>query len=71
MHPYHIYISGVGGQGIIKTSVIMGEAAMKRGLPVVVGEIHGMSQRGGEVSTQMKIGVSHSPLIEEGNADLS
>ncbi|HHT18973.1 MAG: indolepyruvate oxidoreductase subunit beta [Euryarchaeota archaeon] len=70
MHPYHIYISGVGGQGIIKTSVIMGEAAMKRGLPVVVGEIHGMSQRGGEVSTQMKIGVSHSPLIEEGNADL-
>ena len=31
MHPYHIYISGVGGQGIIKTSVIMGEAAMKKG----------------------------------------
>jgi indolepyruvate ferredoxin oxidoreductase, beta subunit len=70
MNPYHIYISGVGGQGIIKTSVIMGEAAMKTDLPVVVGEIHGMSQRGGEVSTQMKIGKSHSPLIEEGNADL-
>ena len=70
MHPYNIYISGVGGQGIIKTSVIMGEAAMKKDLPVVVGEIHGMSQRGGEVSTQMKIGASHSPLIEEGNADL-
>ncbi|HOI40815.1 MAG TPA: indolepyruvate oxidoreductase subunit beta [Methanobacterium sp.] len=70
MHPYQIYISGVGGQGIIKTSVIMGEAAMKKNLPVVVGEIHGMSQRGGEVSTQMKIGTSHSPLIEESNADL-
>ncbi len=70
MYPYNIYISGVGGQGIIKTSLIMGEAAMKKDLEVVVGEIHGMSQRGGEVSTQMKIGASHSPLIEEANADL-
>jgi indolepyruvate ferredoxin oxidoreductase, beta subunit len=70
MHPYNIYISGVGGQGIIKTSVIMGESAMKTNLPVVVGEIHGMSQRGGVVSTQMKIGDSYSPIIEEGKADL-
>lgn len=70
MHPYNIYISGVGGQGIIKTSIIMGEAAMKSDLSVVVGEIHGMSQRGGVVSTQMKMGDSHSPLIEEGKADL-
>ncbi|NYB51913.1 MAG: indolepyruvate oxidoreductase subunit beta [Methanobacteriaceae archaeon] len=70
MHPYNIYISGVGGQGIIKTSVIMGEAAMKNNLPVVGGEIHGMAQRGGVVSTQMKMGDSHSPLIEEGKADL-
>ena len=70
MKPYNIYISGVGGQGIIKTSIIMGEAAMKSNLSVVVGEIHGMSQRGGVVSTQMKIGDSHSPLIEEGKANL-
>ena len=70
MNPYNIYISGVGGQGIIKTSVILGESAMKKGLPVVVGEIHGMSQRGGVVSTQMKIGKSYSPLIEQGGADL-
>ncbi|OPX60017.1 MAG: Indolepyruvate oxidoreductase subunit IorB [Methanobacterium sp. PtaB.Bin024] len=70
MKPYPIYISGVGGQGIIKTSVILGESAMKKGLPVVVGEIHGMSQRGGVVSTQMKIGKSYSPLIEQGGADL-
>lgn len=70
MNPYNIYISGVGGQGIIKTSIIMGEAAMKSNQPVVVGEIHGMSQRGGVVSTQMKIGDSHSPLIEEGKANL-
>jgi len=70
MNPYNIYISGVGGQGIIKTSIIMGEAAMKSNLSVVVGEIHGMSQRGGVVSTQMKIGDSYSPLIEEGKAKL-
>lgn len=70
MKPYPIYISGVGGQGIIKTSIIIGESAMKKGLPVVVGEIHGMSQRGGVVSTQMKIGKSYSPLIEQGGADL-
>ena len=70
MNPYNIYISGVGGQRIIKTSVIMGEAAMQSGLSVVVGEIHGMSQRGGVVSTQMKIGDSHSPIIEKGKADL-
>jgi indolepyruvate ferredoxin oxidoreductase, beta subunit len=70
MHPYNIYISGVGGQGIIKTSIIIGESAMKKGLPVVMSEIHGMSQRGGEVSTQLKIGNSYSPLIEENGANL-
>ena len=47
----------------------MGESHQKR-LRVVVGEIHGMAQRGGVVSTQMKIGDSHSPLIEEGKANL-
>ena len=70
MYPYNIYISGVGGQGIIKTSIIIGESAMKNGLPVVMSEIHGMSQRGGVVSTQLKIGSSFSPLIEEGRANL-
>jgi indolepyruvate ferredoxin oxidoreductase, beta subunit len=70
MQSYNIFISGVGGQGIIKTSIIIGESAMKNGLPVVMSEIHGMSQRGGIVSTQLKIGNSHSPLIEEGKANL-
>jgi len=41
---YSIYICGVGGQGIIKTSTIIGEAAMNQGLDVVMSEIHGMSQ---------------------------
>lgn len=48
---YNIYICGVGGQGIIKTSTIIGEAAMNQGLDVIMSEIHGMSQRGGSVST--------------------
>ena len=38
---YNIYICGVGGQGIIKTSVVIGEAAMKQGYDVAMSEIHG------------------------------
>ncbi len=54
MESYNIYISGVGGQGIIKTSIVIGEAAMKSGLNVVMSEIHGMAQRGGVVSTELQ-----------------
>ncbi|MBZ9571676.1 indolepyruvate oxidoreductase subunit beta [Methanobrevibacter sp. TMH8] len=67
---YNIYICGVGGQGIIKTSVIIGEAAMHEGHEVVMSEIHGMSQRGGVVSTELKIGDYKSSIIEEANADI-
>lgn len=67
---YNIYLSGVGGQGIIKTSIIIGEAAMNNGLNLVMSEIHGMAQRGGAVSTQIRIGSVRSPLIEKGGADL-
>ena len=61
---YSIYISGVGGQGIIKTSVIIGEAAMLEGYDVVMSEIHGMSQR------ELKIGNFKSSIVEESKADL-
>jgi indolepyruvate ferredoxin oxidoreductase beta subunit len=67
---YNIYICGVGGQGIIKTSIVMGEAAMKMGEYVVMSEIHGMAQRGGVVSTELKIGYARSPRIGDGDADL-
>ena len=67
---YNIYICGVGGQGIIKTSVIIGEAAMNQGLNVVMSEIHGMSQRGGSVSTELKIGYYNSSIIPEHGADM-
>lgn len=70
MNSYNIYICGVGGQGIIKTSIVIGEAAMKSDLGVVMSEIHGMSQRGGVVSTELKIGDSKSPIIEDMSADL-
>jgi len=70
MEPYNIYISGVGGQGIIKTSTVIGEAAMKSSMPVVMSEVHGMAQRGGGVSTELKIGDAYSPIIENGSADL-
>ncbi len=55
---------------IIKTSVIIGEAAMLEGYDVVMSEIHGMSQRGGSVSTELKIGNFKSSIVEESKADL-
>ena len=67
---YKIQLIGVGGQGTIKASTIIGEAAMKKGLNVVMSEVHGMAQRGGTVVTEFKIGDADSPLIEEGAADL-
>jgi indolepyruvate ferredoxin oxidoreductase beta subunit len=70
MELFNIYISGVGGQGIIKTSIVMGEAAMKMKKPVVMSEVHGMAQRGGVVSTEIKIGCSLSPIIQNGHANL-
>ena len=67
---YSIYICGVGGQGIIKTSTIIGEAAMNQNLDVVMSEIHGMSQRGGSVSTELKIGGYNSSIIPNHAADM-
>ncbi len=67
---YNIYICGIGGQGIIKTSIVIGETALHNDMNVVMSEIHGMSQRGGVVSTELKIGDDQSPIIQEGGADL-
>lgn len=67
---YKIYLTGVGGQGIIRISTIIGEAAMKKGLRAVMSELHGMAERGGIVTTEVKIGSASSALIQKGNADL-
>lgn len=67
---YKIYLTGVGGQGIIRAATIIGEAAMKKGLKAVMSELHGMAERGGVVTTEMKIGSASSAVIQKGNADL-
>ena len=67
---YKIHLIGIGGQGTIKASTIIGEAAMGKGLNVVMSEVHGMAQRGGTVITELKIGEAQSPLVKEGAVDL-
>jgi len=64
-------IVGVGGQGTLLTSRILGDVAMSRGADVKVSEVHGMSQRGGSVVTYVKLGDKvYSPVIEKNEADI-
>ena len=64
-------IVGVGGQGTLLASRILGNVAVKRGYDVKVSEVHGMSQRGGSVTTYVKMGEKvYSPIIEKGEADI-
>ncbi len=66
-----IMIVGVGGQGTLLASRILGAAIIKSDLDVKVSEVHGMSQRGGSVVTYVKGGKKvHSPIINEGEADV-
>ena len=66
-----ILLTGVGGQGTILTSKILAAGLMEKGYDVKMSEIHGMSQRGGTVNTQIKYGEKiYAPNIGEGEADL-
>lgn len=67
-----IILCGVGGQGILSIATIIGEAAMKEGLYIKQAEVHGMSQRGGDVQSNLRISSSpiHSDLIGDGQADV-
>lgn len=66
-----IMIVGVGGQGTLLASRILGNLAVAEGYDVKVSEVHGMSQRGGSVVTYVKYGDKvDSPIIDEGGADL-
>jgi len=66
-----ILIVGVGGQGTLLASRILGNVALKMNFDVKVSEVHGMSQRGGSVVTYVKFSDKvYSPLIEKGEADL-
>lgn len=67
----NIMIVGVGGQGTLLASRILGGVAIKKGYDVKVSEVHGMSQRGGSVVTYVKFGDKvYSPIIDKGEADL-
>lgn len=67
----NILIAGVGGQGTLLASRVLGKYALLSGKDCKLSEIHGMSQRGGSVVTHVRIGEKiHSPVIWEGGADM-
>lgn len=67
----NILIAGVGGQGTLLASRVLGAYAIEKGLDCKLSEVHGMAQRGGSVVTFVKVGDKiHSPIIEEGEADV-
>jgi len=71
MDEFNIVLAGVGGQGILLASEILGTAAVKEGLNVRVSEIHGMAQRGGAVVSNVRIGDKVlAPTVLEGKADV-
>jgi indolepyruvate ferredoxin oxidoreductase beta subunit len=65
-----IVIAGVGGQGVILLSDVIGRAAVKAGKPVRGAETHGMAQRGGSVINHTRIGCSLGPMVASGSADV-
>jgi len=68
---YVIQIVGVGGQGVLLASMVLGNAAMNGSYNVAMSEVHGMAQRGGSVLSTLRIGKDVvSPLAYEGEADM-
>lgn len=67
-----IILSGVGGQGILSIATIIGDAATRSGLNLKQAEVHGMSQRGGEVESGLRLSDTeiHSDLVPLGAADI-
>lgn len=67
-----IILAGVGGQGILSIATIIGDAAMNRGMFIKQAEVHGMSQRGGDVHSHLRISDNPiaSDLIPQGRADI-
>ncbi len=68
---YTVQIVGVGGQGVLMASNVLGTAAMEAGHKLMMSEVHGMAQRGGSVLSTVRFGDEvYSPLEAEGGADL-
>ncbi|MBQ3555908.1 MAG: indolepyruvate oxidoreductase subunit beta [Bacteroidales bacterium] len=67
-----IILSGVGGQGILSIATVIGDAALNEGLHLKQAEVHGMSQRGGDVQSNLRISSEpiHSDLIPLGSANV-
>jgi len=65
-----IFFTGVGGQGTLVATRLVGEAALEEGMPVTLSEIHGMAQRGGVVESSVVVGDIFSPIIADGEADI-
>lgn len=71
MQEMNVMIVGVGGQGTLLASRVIGGAALKCGFDVKVSEVHGMSQRGGSVVTYVRFGEKvNSPLVDVASADV-
>jgi indolepyruvate ferredoxin oxidoreductase beta subunit len=68
----NIILSGVGGQGILSIATVIGEAATEAGLHLKQAEVHGMSQRGGDVQSNLRLSTEpiYSDLIPQGKADI-
>jgi len=68
--PTNVVVAGLGGQGVLKASDILAEVAFSSGVDVKKSELHGMSQRGGSVSSDVRFGERvFSPMVPEGEAD--
>ena len=67
-----IILAGVGGQGILTIATIIGDAAANAGISLKPAEVHGMSQRGGDVQSNLRLSTEtiYSDLIKQGEADL-
>ncbi|MBW1704154.1 MAG: indolepyruvate oxidoreductase subunit beta [Deltaproteobacteria bacterium] len=70
METKRLVFIGVGGQGNLLASRLVGEAAMSMGIPSVVSEIHGMAQRGGIVESAVLLGDVTSPIVSNAEADV-
>jgi len=70
MKTKRIVFVGVGGQGNLLASRLIGEACIATGIPAVVSEIHGMAQRGGIVESAVVMGGALSPIVSKGEADV-
>ena len=67
----NVVIAGLGGQGVLKASDILADAAFRAGFDVKKSELHGMSQRGGSVSSDVRFGDTVlSPMVPPGEADV-